>query len=61
MGCNFKKTLRKPNEKLTGNKSNGTLYGLRIKDTPRQQISHADVLSRLDFDNGQGSGRVCFA
>ena len=36
-------------------------FDFELKDTPGEQIPHADALSRLDFDDDNDNDRVCFA
>ena len=36
-------------------------FDFELKYTPGEKIPHADALSRLDFDNDDDSGPVCFA
>ena len=35
-------------------------FEFELKHTPREQIPHADALSRIDFDNDDDNDRVCF-
>ena len=36
-------------------------FDFELKHTTGEQIPHADVLSRLDFDDDDDNDRVCFA
>ena len=37
------------------------VFDFELKNTPGEQIPHADALSRLDFDDDDDNDRVCFA